>query len=123
MHNQTLRWILIVPITLVTSFIWMFILMQVSKIFMGIPSDATQINFWFALAGASIAFVWVLTSYIIAPNRKVQATWVSFLIGALFVAVILYPNYKYFKINAWSIAFLFAITSGGLLALYLQYKK
>ncbi|PHS31841.1 MAG: hypothetical protein COA95_04970 [Methylophaga sp.] len=125
MNKQLLRWILIVPITLLTSFICMFLLMQVARFSMGIPTP-TQLYFLFAIGGGSIAFVWVLSSYFVAPSYKIQATWISFLIGTFIVTITNYPSIiylvKYFKLSPWIVAELFAIITGLLLTLYLQHN-
>ena len=126
-NRNTIRWVLLLPMLLLTSFIALFLVMQLSIISIGIPSDVTQLNFWFSIGGGVTAIVWILTSYLMAPNHKIITIWIILSVGFVFIGVSLLLNLDSIKkgmiLHHWVLSFLSAIICGFILTVFLHYLE
>lgn len=123
---SNIRWVLILPLTLLSAFATWFILIRLSAVSMDIPPTQSQVIFWFVIGGGLTAVVWVYVSYLVAPSDKIKVIWAAYIIGLVVAIVICYPSLKsilYFAvIKPWAVACLAAALCGLLTVLFLQYK-
>ena len=125
-NKNLIRWVLVIPLTIVASWV-NFKFFGTLFVIDFYPKNPTQVYFFFffILIGSTTAMVWVFTSYLIAPNNKITATWISYCVG-VFICLIT----SYFVITDkgsfyWGMmsAIIFAIVGGFSVALTLQKKS
>lgn len=124
--QNIIRWILVVVLTPLVSLACFALLLRLTGALVGIPDSKAQMYLMMVFIATVTAVVWIVTSYVVAPDFKVKTTWFSFSVGAIVSLLITFPSLSHLVnislSNPWVGACLSSIGCGLLLTFKLTHK-